>query len=596
VPALLDVSTLAVTSVAATHPTVLDRVLEALVSGPLTAHQIVAAVSSAWPGMFRAREGLVFPLLLQLRRNGLVRVEWTDAAGGRRLLHSLADAPAADPAPRVPEAPTVPAWRKLEEAADRATKGLAFAPRLREEFRHEVLFYLRDSVAERLACGESPESAEKESIRALGDPWKIGTDLARTAEGKRTVVFATGTADSLTGMAIYDLRVLLVIVAVIVFVRVQVVTAYHIPTKSMEPTLHGDPRHGDRILVNKLSGTPERFDITVFDGFGTDRKNFVKRCVGLPNEKLDLHEGDLWIDGHLVRKEGAAFEALLFEVFDRGSESSRIAAKTGATSGEAFEPALRARMQELWRFEGEGECGVQQDEAAPFAGFRLAAPSGPESASPPQIAWHEIVEDTYIDPETGERRSGTWSVADLRLTVSVKPVPDTDARVVLRLTRGEEHTYDAVIRGDGKGVRLVADGEEVARSDDVSIEDGVATTVSFSQVDRVLRLTVGGKPVLRHDLPEPEDPKRYGPAAAAMVRVTRGAAWIDPVRLERDVYYVPEGPDENFVRLGPDQFFMMGDNSSNSSDSRVHGPVHRGRLIGKPLLVVWPPSRIHVPD
>ena len=49
------------------------------------------------------------------------------------------------------------------------------------------------------------------------------------------------------------------------------------------------------------------------------------------------------------------------------------------------------------------------------------------------------------------------------------------------------------------------------------------------------------------------------------------------------------------MRLGPDQFFMMGDNSSNSSDSRMHGPVHRGRLIGKPLLVVWPLDRVHVP-
>jgi signal peptidase I len=67
------------------------------------------------------------------------------------------------------------------------------------------------------------------------------------------------------------------------------------------------------------------------------------------------------------------------------------------------------------------------------------------------------------------------------------------------------------------------------------------------------------------------------------------------VRLERDVYWVPDGAPDNFERLGPDQFFMMGDNSSNSQDSRMKGPVHRSRLVGSPLLVVWPPSRIHVP-
>jgi signal peptidase I len=77
--------------------------------------------------------------------------------------------------------------------------------------------------------------------------------------------------------------------------------------------------------------------------------------------------------------------------------------------------------------------------------------------------------------------------------------------------------------------------------------------------------------------------------------VDRGAAWIDPQRLERDVYYVADAPEQSFARLGPDQFFMMGDNSSNSQDSRMKGPVHRSRLVGSPLLVVWPPSRVHVP-
>ena len=108
-------------------------------------------------------------------------------------------------------------------------------------------------------------------------------------------------------------------------------------------------------------------------------------------------------------------------------------------------------------------------------------------------------------------------------------------------------------------------------------------------------VTVGGRLVLRHDLPAPEVPRREAPAGTVLVRVTRGAAWIDPLRLERDVYYLHEGPDDHVEELGPDQYFMLGDNSSNSSDSRSNGPVHRSRLVGSPLLVVWPPSRIHVP-
>jgi signal peptidase S26 family len=161
------------------------------------------------------------------------------------------------------------------------------------------------------------------------------------------------------------------------------------------------------------------------------------------------------------------------------------------------------------------------------------------------------------------------------------------------LTRGTDHRYEAVVRGDGRGVALFADGREVGRAEDVALPDGVPTTVSFAQVDYVLRLSVGGRLVLRHDLPAPEVPKRDALASSAIVRVSDGVAWIDPQRLERDVYYVQEAPDVE--ELGPDQYFMLGDNSSNSSDSRSNGPVHRSRLVGSPLLVVWPPSRVHVP-
>ena len=569
--------------------TVEDLVLETLGMGPVTSFQLVAAVSARSPEVFGGREGLVFPLLLGLRRRGLVVAEWADAGLARRNVYRVAGA---DGPPPLDAAPPGRPSARLAAAADRATKRLAFAPRLREEFRADVLGHLADTAAARRAAGATDDAAEKQAIRALGDPWKIGVDLARTAQGRRTVIFPATAGDSLAGVAIYDLRVLLCILAVIVFVRVQVITAYHIPTKSMEPTLHGDPRHGDRILVNKLSGPPKRFDITVFDGFDTDRKNFVKRCTGLPGEKLDLHEGDLWIDGSLVRKEGDAYEGLLFEVFDRERERERAAQRDGTSGAES---AFRARMQEAWKSEGDGECGLQEDAAAAFAGFRLKAPAEGADLPYERIAWHGVVADTYIDPESGETFGGSNSVADMRLTVSVKPVPGTHAKVVLTLTRGEDHVYDAEICGDSPGVTIVADGQRVAHADDVSIPEGVPTTVSFSQVDRVLRLCVGGKLVLRHDLPAPEFPKRDGGPGSPSASVLRGAAWIDPLRLERDVYWVPDGAEQNFERLGPDQFFMMGDNSSNSQDSRMKGPVHRSRLVGSPLLVVWPPSRIHVP-
>jgi signal peptidase I len=45
-------------------------------------------------------------------------------------------------------------------------------------------------------------------------------------------------------------------------------------------------------------------------------------------------------------------------------------------------------------------------------------------------------------------------------------------------------------------------------------------------------------------------------------------------------------------KLGPDDYFMMGDNRAHSCDSRVWGPVHREDMIGTVLMVYWPLSRI----
>jgi signal peptidase I len=40
--------------------------------------------------------------------------------------------------------------------------------------------------------------------------------------------------------------------------------------------------------------------------------------------------------------------------------------------------------------------------------------------------------------------------------------------------------------------------------------------------------------------------------------------------------------------LGPQEFFLMGDASGHSTDSRTFGPVDRGQLIGRVWARLWP--------
>lgn len=52
------------------------------------------------------------------------------------------------------------------------------------------------------------------------------------------------------------------------------------------------------------------------------------------------------------------------------------------------------------------------------------------------------------------------------------------------------------------------------------------------------------------------------------------------------------------ITLGADEYFVLGDNRNNSSDSREPsvGMIARDEIIGKALFRIWPLSRIGLPD
>jgi signal peptidase I len=52
---------------------------------------------------------------------------------------------------------------------------------------------------------------------------------------------------------------------------------------------------------------------------------------------------------------------------------------------------------------------------------------------------------------------------------------------------------------------------------------------------------------------------------------------------------------ETPMKVPRDQFFMMGDNRGNSTDSRVWGPVKKEWVIGGAFFTYWPPKRVGTP-
>jgi signal peptidase I len=61
--------------------------------------------------------------------------------------------------------------------------------------------------------------------------------------------------------------------------------------------------------------------------------------------------------------------------------------------------------------------------------------------------------------------------------------------------------------------------------------------------------------------------------------------YVKPDRRDTGTSYPPK-------KIPQGMYFMMGDNRSQSCDSREWGPVPRGNLIGEVFAVYWPPNRI----
>src|ERR1700743_3120270 len=112
------------------------------------------------------------------------------------------------------------------------------------------------------------------------------------------------------------------IVAIILAAKTAIAEPYYVPSGSMEPTL----QIGDELLATKypygysaaslpvfvtlpetervLGALPKRGDVVVFRWPGDLSQIWVKRVVGLPGDRIAMHQGRLWINRPPGRSQG----------------------------------------------------------------------------------------------------------------------------------------------------------------------------------------------------------------------------------------------------------------------------------------------------
>jgi signal peptidase I len=86
-----------------------------------------------------------------------------------------------------------------------------------------------------------------------------------------------------------------------------------------------------------------------------------------------------------------------------------------------------------------------------------------------------------------------------------------------------------------------------------------------------------------------------------VLEIKGGSIYINdkpaPEAIFNQIYYYNRGtwgsPDKKLV-VPADSYFVLGDNSATSKDSRYWGFVPKNNLLGQAMVIYWPPQRIRV--
>jgi signal peptidase I len=396
---------------------------------------------------------------------------------------------------------------------------------------------------------------------------------------------------------------------------------------------NGVDRPGDRVLVDRsafLWRSPRRWEPVVFRSPEDPGALCVKRVAGLPGESVQLRGGDVFVNGAIARKSIADQRDTAIGVYELPEIASDEVIKR-----------WRAEPAGSWQFvagrfihreiHDEGDATSQFASASPidWLGYChrqcFRANEGPRPGpildeSPYDASESRVlrpVDDVILRCRITASLSGTFYLRAIAggdaFTIEVDPARSQASLMHNRQAVGTRE----FVMGATAGLSSSANRATLAHCwtsqqwhpeqwpfregvsgcprqpvRAVTLPSGALAQRAFWELvlaDHQLLLAIDGRTVIEF---------RYQPIGgglenqAPQVAVGARGAEVELQDLEvlRDIYYTA-GPGKNGetggkYQLGPDEYFLLGDNSPHSLDSRVWSPqdgISSGSIVGRAL-------------
>lgn len=420
-------------------------------------------------------------------------------------------------------------------------------------------------------------------------------------------------------------------------------------------TTTGLVNEGDQLLVDK-QGTfwsdPQRWDAIVFRNPHRSTQAYAKRVVGLPGEIIALKDGDVYVRGAIQRKSLEQQRQLRVLVADSRyqpklkdenwrnnwqPEEAKAGAWLPLNTGFRFEPPPQAAAgEQFWlQYAHWVREGGTRKSSVPLERWPTDIPLPPAAAPVKfdpirqqltclqalpadlagklhslsrdeafQTAIQQLFELSHQQPITDrlvynqEIELGEKPVRDLMLELDL--LPDApQCQLSIRLHDGYFPFVASLDFSSQRAELRVAGNDKVLRSGSLPewrFEQPIK--VEMSVFDQQVLLAINNVLVFEpYAYRVDETPFQLARTPIA-VAASGAPLTLLRQRVYRDLYYRP-GPSsdgqeqEREYHLGPDEYFVLGDNSLVSIDSRhwPAGSVTRSLLIGRPVVLHLPSRR-----